>query len=469
MAKLNMNEINQIANTLHGKNRKIFWEIYKRNGEEAALNFKSEIDKEGDFDILKEVMVENNIFGSGFEEGALNQFKNASRLPVAIRSALMPDAHQGYGLPIGGVLALYNAISPYAVGVDIGCRMKISIFPIKNGPKENWSTSFKEALIGQTRFGMGAAFKPSDIGGMSEHPVLGDPDWGIVNKLVPVKGNKTLYDIAVEQLGSSGGGNHFVEWGVVTIKNPSLSYSDQEKSHYFFNEGEQLLALLSHSGSRGVGAKIADHYSKLAMSLRPNLDQNVKHLAWFDMDSEEGQEYWLAMNLAGRFAKANHDVIHQRIADAMGIGDPITSIDNHHNFAWVEDIVMNNGEIHQAYVHRKGATPAGKGVLGIIPGSMATKGYIVEGKGNFTSINSASHGAGRTMSRKAAFANLDEKEWRAQLKAADVELIGGSLDEATNAYKDIEKVMASQTELVTIQAEFEPKLVRMADDGFAED
>jgi tRNA-splicing ligase RtcB len=458
--KSNMSVVSSLANQLHGNKRKEFWRIYHNSGEVVAKEYFDDVIQDQLQDQLRDEMVENRIFGTGIEDGALAQYNNASRLYPAIKSALMPDAHQGYGLPIGGVLALDNAISPYAVGVDIGCRMKISIFRIANGPQE-WHPDFKLKLIEQTRFGMGAAFKPSDIGGMSEHVVLGDPDWAIVNKLVPVKGSKTLYDIAVEQLGSSGGGNHFVEWGVVTIKNPAL--------HEDFNYEDQYLALLSHSGSRGVGAKIADHFSKLAMNMRPNLPQSVKHLAWFDMDTQEGQEYWMAMNLAGKFAKANHDVIHKRIADSMGLGEPMLSIDNHHNFAWIEDVVMANGETREAYVHRKGATPAGKGVLGIIPGSMATKGYVVKGKGNHSSINSASHGAGRAMSRRAAHDNLSKQEWLDQLKAANVDLIGGSLDEATNAYKDIEKVMASQTELVEVQAEFEPRLVRMADDGFAED
>ena len=463
-----MKAINLLANKLHGKNRKEFWRLFKQIGQKAAVEFYDQAIKDDQLNTLREEMVEHAIFGTGIEQGAMDQFNNASRLSVAIKSALMPDAHQGYGLPIGGVLALDNAISPYAVGVDIGCRLKISIFPIINGPEE-WDPSFKSSLIGQTRFGMGASFSPSDKGGMSKHEVLDDPDWQLVNKFIPVKGSKTLHSIAVEQLGSSGGGNHFVEWGILTIKKPSLAYTDQEKSDYFFNEGDQYLALLSHSGSRGVGAKIADHYSKLAMSLRPNLPQSVKHLAWFNMDTEEGQEYWMAMNLAGRFAKANHDVIHQRIADDMGIGDPITTIDNHHNFAWIEDVVMENGDVRQGYVHRKGATPAGVGMLGIIPGSMATKGYVVQGKGNESSISSSSHGAGRAMSRRAAHESLDPKEWKRQLAEAQVELIGGSLDEATNAYKDIEKVMASQKKLVDVMAEFQPRLVRMADDGFAED
>ena len=452
-----MSEISALANKLHGKNRKKFWEIFKHEGETSARDFLESIKDQDKQNILRDEMVEHVIFAEDLEEGALAQFNNASRLMPARKSALMPDAHQGYGLPIGGVLALDNAISPYAIGVDIGCRMKISIFPLpyKGEKTREWHPDFKKILMEQTRFGLGAAFRIEDKGGLSQHEVLDDPAWNQTQFL------KGLHETAVVQLGSSGGGNHFVEWGVVTVKRSDLS-EDMETE-------DQYLALLSHSGSRGVGAKIADRYSKLAMSQRPSLDQSVKHLAWFDMDSEDGQEYWEAMSLAGRFAKANHDVIHKRVARAMGLANPIMSIDNHHNFAWIEDVVMNDGSIQKLYVHRKGATPAGEGVLGIIPGSMSSPGYIVRGKGNRDSINSASHGAGRAMSRKKAVETLDREVWKAMLKMNDIELIGGTLDESQHAYKNINTVMALQHNLVNIMATFEPRIVRMADDGYAED
>lgn len=463
--KLSMSSINEIANKIHGKNRKEFWRIYKNEGEEAAIEYSESMAAFGMDDHLRPDTVENQIFGKNIEEGALTQFGNASRIAPALKSALMPDAHQGYGLPIGGVLALDNAISPFAVGVDIGCRMCISIFPLKFGDFLRLSPILRNALIKQTRFGMGCVFASTDKGGLSQHEVIDDRDWEMFKGINKLSG---IQNTAIYQLGTSGGGNHFVEWGLVKISDQTLS-SDLEV-------GETYLALLSHSGSRGIGAKIADYYSKLAMEQRPNLDAAVKHLAWFDMDTNEGQEYWKAMNLAGKFAEANHHVIHNRVSNEVGI-QAVLQIENHHNFAWIENIQMTDGTIKEAYVHRKGATPAGDGVLGIIPGSMATNGYIVKGKGNPQSMNSASHGAGRAMSRTKAIENISLDDLKKLLTDADVDLIGSGndlnmkshLDEAPQAYKDIEAVMALQTDLVDIVGTFQPKIVRMADDGFRED
>ena len=212
--------------------------------------------------------------------------------------------------------------------------------------------------------------------------------------------------------------------------------------------------MLSHSGSRGLGANIAKHYTYLATKQCP-LPKNVQHLAWLDLNTHDGQEYWLAMNLAGDYAKACHDDIHRRIAKAIGKRVVVT-IENHHNFAWKE---MVNGK--EAIVHRKGATPANEGELGIIPGSMTAPGFIVKGKGNAESLNSASHGAGRLFSRRKCKESFTQSEIKKVLKANEVSLIGGNIDEAPMAYKDINKVMANQTELVDVLGTFTPKIVRM--------
>jgi tRNA-splicing ligase RtcB len=224
----------------------------------------------------------------------------------------------------------------------------------------------------------------------------------------------------------------------------------------------QYLALLSHSGSRGFGATIANHYTKLARSLC-KLPKEASHLAYFDLDTAEGQEYWQAMNLAGDYASACHDVIHAKMAKAIG-AQVLAKVENHHNFAWKEN---HQGE--EWVVHRKGATPAGKDVLGIIPGSMTAPGFLVKGKGHVGSLASASHGAGRQMSRTKAEANFTREGLKQYLKQEGVKLIGGGTDEAPGAYKDIHSVMAAQTELVEVLASFQPKLVRMADDGSRED
>jgi tRNA-splicing ligase RtcB len=264
-----------------------------------------------------------------------------------------------------------------------------------------------------------------------------------------IKVAKDLKDRAYKQIGSSGGGNHFVEFGIVQILSPVNEYN--------LPVGEYL-AVLSHSGSRGLGATIAGHYTKLAME-KCKLPQEAKHLAWLDLDSQEGIEYWQAMNLAGDYASACHHQIHQRMGISLKT-TPLVMIENHHNFAWKEKDALGN----EIIVHRKGATPAGKGVLGIIPGSMASPGFIVRGNGEASSINSASHGAGRVMSRTKAKETLSQKAVVDHLKSKGVELIGSGLDEAPMAYKDIHQVMAYQQDLVEVLGSFMPKIVRMCGD-----
>ncbi|HNR18870.1 MAG TPA: RtcB family protein, partial [Bacteroidia bacterium] len=288
--------------------------------------------------------VEYNIFGAEqIEEGALRQMEIASRLPVAVAGALMPDAHQGYGLPIGGVLATENAIIPYAVGVDIGCRMCLSIFEIPGNELKHREAKFQRELIAQTLFGAGKEFKDA-----AEHEVIESKLFDEISIL------KNYRQRAAKQLGSSGSGNHFVEFGIVEITDARNELNVPVGKY---------VALLSHSGSRGLGAGIANHYTKVAMETC-RLPNEAKHLAWLLLDSEAGQEYWNAMNLAGDYASACHHAIHKKIAKAIGM-NPAAMVENHHNFAWKE---KHNGK--EVIVHRKGATPAGAGVLGIIPGSM---------------------------------------------------------------------------------------------------
>ncbi len=401
---------------------------------------------------LRDKPLDYRIWGrEHIDPGALAQMDNAMRLPVSVAGALMPDAHVGYGLPIGGVLATQEAVIPYAVGVDIACRMRLSVYEVSPIVLEQKPAQFEKALINQTRFGMGAKW---ERGQLSEHPVLDDDDWDALPIL------RHLKDTASNQLGTSGTGNHFVEWGVFELfeGDPLIRRDDPAGRLYELKPG-QYLALLSHSGSRGVGFKIAEMYSKLAMELHPDLDKAVRHLAWFDLDSEPGQEYWLAMELAGRFASANHYVIHHRVAAAAGLKET-ASVENHHNYAWVES--LPNGR--KVIVHRKGATPAGPGVLGVIPGSMGDAGYVVRGRGVGESINSASHGAGRQLSRKAAIQSITRNARDKYLRERGVTLLGGGLDESPQAYKRIEDIIAAQSDLVDLLGRFTPKIVRMADE-----
>lgn len=376
-----------------------------------------------------------HVFGQEhIAENAQEQMNVAMRLPIATAGALMPDAHHGYGLPIGGVLATNNAVIPYGVGVDIGCRMCLTLYDMAPAKLQKDRKLFKKWLGDNSRFGFDTFADPMP------DPILDHSAF----REIPVV--KRLRQKAIQQIGSSGSGNHFVEFGVVVLEKEDVAIG--------LPPG-QYLGLLSHSGSRGLGATIANHYTKLAMEACL-LPKEAKHLAWLNLDSELGQEYWIAMNLAGDYASACHRHIYQRISKAMGV-TPLAIIENHHNFAWKE-----KGPDGQEYiVHRKGATPAGNNELGIIPGSMTAPAFVVRGKGYTDSLSSASHGAGRQMSRRKAKASFTKKQLREELKKWNVDLLGGDLDEAPFAYKDIHKVMAHQTNMVDVLGTFLPQVVRM--------
>ncbi|HSJ09165.1 MAG TPA: RtcB family protein, partial [Longimicrobiales bacterium] len=223
--------------------------------------------------------------------------------------------------------------------------------------------------------------------------------------------------------------------------------------------GREHFAFMSHSGSRGAGAQIADFYSKLAQQVTP-LPPQFRHLAWLPLDSDAGREYWRAMELMGRYAKANHEELHRHLQKHLKL-KPLVEYDNHHNYAWRETLADGS----TAYVHRKGATPAGAGEIGIIPGSQGHDSFIVRGRGNPLSLNSASHGAGRVMSRGEAKRTIPKAARDQWLGERGIELMDAGLDEAPQAYKDIREVLDMQKDLVEILATFRPRLVLMAPPG----
>ncbi|WP_345949989.1 RtcB family protein [Mucilaginibacter sp. PAMB04274] len=372
--------------------------------------------------------------GKGIESSAKQQMELANLLPVSVQGALMPDAHMGFGLPIGGVLATHNAVIPYAVGMDIGCRMALTIIDESDGFLKRHEYQIKQALKNHTHFGMEGGLEVRQ-----EHEVLDSPVFNQIPFLKPLRGK------AARQLGTSGNGNHFVEFGEIellpdnTLGLPAKKYT----------------ALLTHSGSRGLGSAIAKHYTQIAMNTC-KLPRHAQQLAWLDLSSETGQEYWLTMTLAGDYAKACHERIHANLLKALGL-KALHVVENHHNFAW-KDKLANGQEI---IIHRKGATPAHKGELGIIPGSMTTPAYLVSGKGEANSLYSASHGAGRIMSRQKAKDSMTVSGMKKLLSHAGVTLIGGTVEENPLAYKDIESVIAAQRDLVDIQGKFYPRIVRM--------
>lgn len=390
---------------------------------------------EGESISLNQQGISFSIFGQEhIEEGALHQMYTAAKLPISVAGALMPDAHSGYGLPIGGVLATHNAVIPYGVGVDIGCRMCLSVFAIAPQQLVSREAFFTRELLESTLFGSGAQWQQAE-----DHPVMDRPEFFELPLL------KGLHARAWKQLGTSGSGNHFAEFGVVEI---------EEKDPVLGLEAGSYVGLLTHSGSRALGANIANHYTLLAKKLR-RLPGEAANLAWLHLSESAGQEYWLSMNLAGDYASACHHIIHDKVAKQLG-EKPLRRVENHHNFAWKEML-----EGREVIVHRKGATPAGKDVLGIIPGSMTAPGYIVKGKGEPAAVYSASHGAGRKMSRSKALQSISKDMLQEALKRHGVKLLGAGLDEAPFAYKDIAQVMQSQQQLVSTVGRFVPKIVKM--------
>jgi tRNA-splicing ligase RtcB len=375
------------------------------------------------------------VFGKKFiDQNTIHQMEMAMRLPIAKNGALMPDAHVGYGLPIGGVLATENELIPYGVGLDIGCRMSLSIYEVPDYYLKKNAYQLKMALKEHTHFGI---TMPQN--GVTEHEVLDRAEFKETELLCQLHGK------AAKQIGTSGSGNHFVEFGELILHDNNTLQIQPGK----------YMGILSHSGSRGFGATVAQYYTRLAMDLC-RLPKGTQNLAWLSLDSAEGQEYWRAMNLAGDYAKACHDVIHNKLAKALRL-KPVMTIENHHNFAWKE--VQADGR--ELIVHRKGATPAKVGELGIIPGSMTAPGYIVSGLGNADSLNSASHGAGRRLSRKKTKESITGSDLKKMLKTEGVTLIGGGLDEAPIAYKNIDEVINYQSDMVKVEGVFQPRIVRM--------
>ncbi|MEL6822105.1 MAG: RtcB family protein [Calditrichota bacterium] len=385
------------------------------------------------------------VFGEPGEHiplNAVDQMYKVMRIPVATRGAMMPDAHLGYAMPIGGVVELENSVSPSFIGYDISCMMQLTLLDLPVDEFMQNRRHYAERLRDVTAFGMGADFADGD----REHEVMESPVWEEIDFL------KKKKSLAQKQLGSSGGGNHFAD--LVTIE--FLRDSGE------FSKGAEAVGLMTHSGSRGVGHKTATHYLRHAKKWTEEVARRIRNgYEWLSMDHDLGREYWMAMQLMGEYAKANHDLIHHHFCKAADV-KPVELIWNRHNFAWLD-------EANKTVVHRKGATPAENGVLGIIPGSSGTPSYLVRGLGNEASLNSSSHGAGRWHSRTQAKKQHDEEAFRRHMEKLDIMHFGLEKDETFQAYKDIEMVIGLQDGvLIEPVARMHPKVVIMggkADDG----
>ncbi len=396
-----------------------------------------------DFLKMKTSAAPLQIFGNIGEHipaSAVDQMYTVMRLPMATKGALMPDAHLGYAMPIGGVAVLEGAISPSFVGYDISCMVQLSILDIEVAAFEADRAHFAALLQRETSFGLGADFSR----GQRKHAVMESDAWQELG--IPDK----LRSLAKQQLGSSGGGNHFADLVVIEL------LSDLDAWHM----GDKLVGLLTHSGSRGAGHKLATHYVGKAAAHTNLIAKGVpKGYEWLPLDHELGQQYLGAMTLMGEYAKANHDLIHDHFTKAAGVQTK-KRIWNRHNYVWIE-----GNEV----IHRKGATPAAVGQLGLIPGTSGTPSYLVRGLGNAESLHSSSHGAGRWHSRTEAKRQHNEARFQKHMAANDILHFGLSPDETFMAYKDIEMVIGLQAGLLIEPiARMTPRVVLMggqADDG----
>lgn len=367
------------------------------------------------------------------EEGALNQARNMANLPFAFKHiAIMPDSHEGYGMPIGGVLATKGVIVPNAVGVDIGCGMcalKTNLNSITKDKLKKIMSGIRELVP----LGFDHHKEKQDIALMP-----------LVENFVKNGIVERQFESARKQIGTLGGGNHFIE-----IQQGSDGY----------------IWIMAHSGSRNLGLKVAEHYNKIAKSLNErwySAIENSKDLAFLPIEEQAAKDYFNEMQYCVDFAFANRKLMMQNIVTAVtdvlkGNFAELDFVNIAHNYARWENHFNTN-----VIVHRKGATSAKEGETGIIPGSQGTKSYIVRGKGNAESFESCSHGAGRLLGRKQAERTLDlEKEIEKMDKRGIIHSIRSKrdLDEAPGAYKNIKTVMENQKDLVDILVELKPLAV----------
>lgn len=376
------------------------------------------------------------IWTDEIENGALEQAKNLANLPFAFKHvAIMPDTHQGFGMPIGGVLATKDVIIPNAVGVDIGCGMCAVKTSLTSIDKETL-----KKIMGEIRKAIPVGFnkhKKAQKGILTPKLFFeqSQPDTIFLKE----------YDNAELSLGTLGGGNHFIEI---------------QKG----NDGH--IWIMIHSGSRNLGLKVAEHYNKIAIEKNKEWFSNTqKELNFLPIDSKEGQDYLREMEYCVEFALANRKLMMDRVKEVF-----IKELHNQNSNIFFDDMIniahnyarLENHYGENVWVHRKGATSAREGEIGIIPGSQGTKSYIVKGKGNPESFMSCSHGAGRKMGRNEAIKNLNLEE---EIKKLDdvgvIHAIRGQkdLDEAPGSYKDIDVVMENQKDLVEILVELTPLAV----------
>lgn len=372
------------------------------------------------------------IWANSVDAKAMQQIENLTTLPFLFHHlAIMPDVHAGMGMPIGGVLACKDVVIPNAVGVDIGCGMCAvkSNYKVTDISQDVLRKKIMNGIRQRIPLGMAHHTQPQ--------PETCLPNGHEVERMEVVKRRQAAI---VYEVGTLGGGNHFIEL-----------QKDEEGN----------LWVMLHSGSRNLGKLVCEHYNKLAQQLNARwhtvVDEKLR-LPFLPVGSVEFKNYWAEMQYCIDFALCNRSLMMQRIQEVItdalpGIAfEPMINIA--HNYAAWENHYGQN-----VIVHRKGATLAREGMVGIIPGSQGTASYIVEGLDNAASFNSCSHGAGRVLSRTAAIASLDLQAEVAQLESKGIVHAIRSQDdmqEATGAYKDIEEVIANQTDLIKVKTKLLP-------------
>ena len=382
--------------------------------------------------VYTEGIVPLKVWTDSLEEEALEQALHMTNLPFSFRhAAVMADGHRGYGVPIGAVLVTRNVVVPYAVGVDCGCGVRA------------WKTEFTVEEFMPKRDEVMKLIQELVPVGFHKHPVLQD-DWlensGIATCEIPVVDRE--YDNSRMSLGTLGGGNHFIEIQA--------------------DEDDNVWAMI-HSGSRNLGKQVCDQYNKVAEDLNARWHSAVPkewQLAFLPVESDEGQSYLREMNLCLEFAKANRNRMMESVNVAFSQRGLKTSlpkvIDVHHNYAAIENHFKSN-----VWVHRKGAVKAVGTVL--IPGSMGSHSYIGKGLESPESFKSCSHGAGRSMGRRAALRAIEESDVLAEMKVANIGLYvansTGVAAESRQSYHDIDVVMANQSDLVEITQKLRPLAV----------
>lgn len=372
------------------------------------------------------------------DEATIEQLRDVQKAG-AVRTAIMADGHLGYHMPIGGVAAYLNKVSVAGVGVDIACGNAAILTNLGLADIEGRENELADEIFNTIEFGIGTTNHSEDA--PTDNPLFEDPRF----ESIPTEYRETLRQMARNQIGTVGSGNHYVD--------------------VFVDRWERIWVGV-HFGSRGFGFNIANGFTQLSVDKDFGLRKGLYNIvALYDLDTPLGDAYWNAMHLAGDYAHLGREWVVRKVVELIG-GKEVDLVHNHHNFAWKE-LHLVEGAPEEVVVVRKGATPAWPGQRGFVGGSMGDDSVIL--RGNVPSFEeceralySTVHGAGRVLSRKRAKRELDKGKVEAWLRDKGVVVRGGDLDEAPQAYRRLPDVLAAQGETIQVLETLTPKIVCMA-------